>query len=58
MTFVDAEMTGLIDIGKSPLLVETGKFMVALSTPRWKAMRLWALNMDGTRLKEIPLKKS
>lgn len=58
MTFDDAEMTGLIDIGKPPLLVETGRFKVALSTPRWKAMRLWALNMDGTRLKEIPLKKS
>ena len=58
MTFDDAEMTGLIDIGKPPLLVETGKFKVALSTPRWKAMRLWALNMDGTRLKAIPLKKS
>ena len=58
MIFDDAEMTSLIDIGKPPLLVETGKFKVALSTPYWKAMRLWALNMDGTRLKEIPLKKS
>ena len=40
------------------MLVETGKYKVALSTPHWKQMRLWALNMDGSRLQELPLKKS
>ena len=58
MSFTDEDMVSLINIGKPPMLVETGKYKVALSTPHWKQMRLWALNMDGSRLKELPLKKS
>ena len=58
MSFTDEDMVSLINIGKPPLLVETGKYKVALSTPHWKQMRLWALNMDGSRLQELPLKKS
>ena len=58
MSFTDEDMVSLINIGKPPLLVETGKYKVALSTPHWKLMRLWALNMDGSRLQELPLKKS
>lgn len=58
MSFTDEDMVSLINIGKPPMLVETGKYKVALSTPHWKQMRLWALNMDGSRLQELPLKKS
>ena len=58
MSFTDEDMVSLINIGKPPVLVETGKYKVALSTPHWKQMRLWALNMDGSRLQELPLKKS
>ena len=58
MSFTDEDMVSLINIGKPPVLVETGKYKVALSTPHWKQMRLWALNMDGSRLQELSLKKS
>lgn len=58
MSFTDEDMVSLINIGKPPMLVETGEYKVALSTPHWKQMRLWALNMDGSRLQELPLKKS
>lgn len=58
MRFADKEMTSLIDIGKPPLLIETGKYRIAVSTPKWRNMKMYALNMDGTRLEEIALKKS
>jgi len=58
MSFDDAEMTRLINIGETPLLIETGKYKITLKNENWKKMRLFALNMDGSRSEELKLKKA
>lgn len=58
MVFDGAEMTNLINMGRTPLLIETGKYKITLKNENWKKMRLFALNMDGSRSEELKLKKA
>jgi len=42
-------------LGHAPLLIETGSVEIALRNVNAKKLHLWALDVDGTRLEEIPL---
>lgn len=42
-------------LGHAPLLIETGSVEVALRNANAKKMKLWSLNVDGTRAEEVPV---
>lgn len=48
----DAEL----DVGRLQLLCRTGKFELSLETNRGKVPKLYALNFNGTREKELPVR--
>lgn len=50
--FFDAE----IEIGTFPMLIRSAKFAVELETRSAAAPKIYALNFDGTREKELPTK--
>ncbi len=56
MSFESADQVTRIKSGSAPLLLETGKFDLSVKSPR--ALKCWALALDGTRIAEIPLKRS
>ena len=43
-------------LGKAPLLIETGSVEIALKNANAKKLHLWAINVDGSRAEEIPVK--
>lgn len=48
-----ADRTTLFDIGKLPILVETGKLTLAINTADTASKKIWALGLDGSRKEEI-----
>lgn len=57
MVFLSEDMRICKEIGKTPVLVETGSFEFSLSNRNAERMKLYALATDGTRRFEIPLRK-
>ena len=42
-------------LGHAPILIETGSVEIGLRNANAKKLKLWALNVDGTRAEEIPV---
>lgn len=47
------DRTTLFNIGKLPILVETGKLKLSINTGNATAKKIWALALDGSRKEEI-----
>ena len=47
------DRTTLFNIGKLPILVETGKLTLAINTADAASKKIWALALDGSRKEEI-----
>jgi hypothetical protein len=45
-----------IDVGRLPLLMKSGKFAIRLKTANTAAPKVYALNLNGSREKELPCK--
>lgn len=45
----------LVELGKQPILMQTGKLDVTLENTHAKSMKLYALGFDGARREELPL---
>lgn len=58
MMFEDKDMCFLLKLGGMPILLRTGKFEVAFRNKNAAGLKAYALRMDGSRLAELPLKKS
>lgn len=58
MKFEDPQQRFLIRNGTMPILLETGKFDVALTSRSAANLKAYALGMDGKRIAELPLKKN
>ena len=58
MIFSDSEQRDCLNRGTTPILVETGTFEFEIRTPNAKKMSAWALNVDGTRMQELPLEQT
>lgn len=57
MTFATAERTRLTDRGGPPLLVERALADIELRLPADARLRAWAVDMDGSRIEQVPLEK-
>jgi hypothetical protein len=44
----------MLEVGRSPVLVETAKLALSLKTGRLGAVEAYALHMDGSRMARIP----
>jgi hypothetical protein len=58
MVFENADQRTRLKIGTTPLLLETGQFDLSIMTREAKNLHLYALALDGTRLAELPVKKT
>lgn len=58
MVFEDAKHRTRIQNGRTPILLETGRFRAALSNRNAGKFKLYALGIDGKRLAELPLTRS
>ena len=47
------DRTTLFNIGRLPILVETGKLMLAITTKAPASKKIWALGLDGSRKEEV-----
>ena len=56
MTFETPAMSARISNGTTPLLLETGKFNVVIKNRA--PLKCWALALDGTRIDNVPVKRS
>mgnify|MGYP002464144987 CR=1 FL=1 len=57
MVFTAEDMRTVTNLGKTPILVETGSFGFRLKNGNAGDLKLYALNTDGSRRFEIPLVK-
>ena len=57
MVFTAEDMRTVTNLGKTPILVETGSFGFRLRNGNAGDLKLYALNTDGSRRFEIPLEK-
>ncbi len=55
MVFDDKDMVTLRNIGTSPVIVQTGKFDVSVKNKNASKLKVWALNLSGERVEEIPV---
>jgi hypothetical protein len=53
---LSSDRTTLVNLGKMPVLLRTGKLEVALKNSNGSAMSLYALGFDGERREKLPLK--
>ena len=58
MSFVSDDHFQRLQNGTLPILLETGTFSLSLKTKHAPSLKAWALGIDGSRLAELPLKKS
>lgn len=58
MTFEDEDQRVCVKHGDLPILLETGTFKVEIRTSRAGSMKAWALALDGSRIAELPLRKT
>ena len=56
IVFADREMKFLKNLGKTPAIIQAGKFTVALNNKNASALKVYALAMSGERIAEIPVK--
>ena|GEM_PF-320146 len=47
------DRTTLFNIGRLPILVETGKLVLAITTKAPASKKIWALGLDGSRKEEV-----
>lgn len=55
--FEEEDQRVRLKFGDAPVLLETGRFTVAMKTPYAGAMKTYALGLDGSRLAELPLRR-
>lgn len=55
--FEEEDQRVRLKFGDAPVLLETGRFTVAMKTPYAGAMKAYALGLDGSRLAELPLRR-
>jgi hypothetical protein len=53
MAFADSERRELVQIGQTPILVQTGRFDLRLRNAKTTGLRIWGLGMDGSRKEEL-----
>ena len=56
IVFEDQNMQFLRNLGKTPSIIRTGKFTVALKNKNASGLKAYALDMSGERIAEIPVK--
>ena len=54
--FEDKEMKFAKNLGKTPAIIQSGRFTVALNNKNASALKAYALDMSGERIAEIPVK--
>lgn len=57
MTFTDEHARTLLKNGAAPILVRTGTFKVRIRHLKHTDFRVFALNDDGARIRELPVRK-
>lgn len=58
MVFEDEDQRVCLNHGGVPILLETGMFSVEIRTARTAQMKAWALALNGTRIAELPLRRT
>ena len=54
MTFENAAMFLMVDVGKTPVLMETARLALTLNSTQCGQPTVYALNLDGTRAEPVP----
>lgn len=58
MVFEGEDQRVCLNHGDTPILLETGVFSVEIRTSKIARMKAWALALNGTRIAELPLRRT
>lgn len=58
MQFTDDKASTERDLGKPPVLLQANKVKLALKSPYWQTLKVYALNLRGQRMNAINLKQT
>jgi len=58
MQFTDDKASTVRDLGKPPVLLQANKVKLALKSPYWQTLKVYALNLRGQRMNAINLKQT
>lgn len=58
MQFTDDNASTVRDLGKPPVMLQANKVKLALKSPYWQTLKVYALNLRGQRMNAINLKQT